>query len=34
MKEEYTDPKMEIISFETADIITASNLDDDEIPSI
>lgn len=32
MKEKYTDPEMEIISFATADIITTSGLDEDELP--
>ncbi len=32
MKEKYIDPEMEILSFATADIITTSTLDDDELP--
>ena len=32
MKEKYTDPELEIISFATADIITTSGLDEDELP--
>lgn len=33
MKEKYTDPEMEIIAFETADIITTSGVED-EVPII
>lgn len=34
MKEKYINPEMEVIKFKTADIITTSGLDDDELPKV
>lgn len=34
MKEKYIAPEMEVVEFETEDIITASGLDEDELPMV